>query len=68
LIKKLLFFVIFVAAIVALVHRFKGPPPQAEKAVVADVYICPSHRDLEYNRPGKCNVCGEELVLKEKKD
>ena len=66
--KNILGFIIFVAAIVALVHHFRSAPPAAEAEVTREVWICPVHRDLEYNKPGTCRMCGRELIKRDEVD
>ncbi|RPH74103.1 hypothetical protein EHM76_04135, partial [bacterium] len=40
---------------------FSGTPAAAEKAV----YYCPMHPDFTSDRPGKCGICGMDLVKAE---
>jgi hypothetical protein len=64
--KRLVLFAVFVAALVTLVRHVRNPgPPAKEEKVQLDTWSCPVHKDLKYNRPGKCKVCGEDLVKEE---
>ena len=39
-------------------------PQETEKSEMVVQYTCPMHPDVIQNEPGKCPVCGMELVVK----
>lgn len=43
------------------------PKPTSDQHVHAVTYACPMHTDVIRTEPGKCPVCGMDLVLVEKK-
>lgn len=48
--------------IMALIMGCKPAP--SEQATDEPVYTCPMHTDVQQHKPGKCPVCGMDLVLK----
>jgi rubrerythrin len=51
------------AANVQLQHKAKADTAKTKLAKVQ--YVCPMHANEVFDKPGKCPVCGMELVKKE---
>ena len=44
----------------------KGPHAEHKAEVVEEIYTCPMHPQIIRDKPGKCPVCGMQLVKKER--
>ncbi len=44
----------------------KDPPAAHQVEAMQDVYTCPMHPEIIRGKPGKCPVCGMDLVKKER--
>lgn len=43
-------------------HQRHGPPSRDAGNSDLTTYICPMHTDVRSDRPGKCPICGMQLV------
>jgi len=46
-------------------HHKDSTKVAKQKVVAADVYVCPMHKDVTSDKPGKCPKCKMNLVKKE---
>jgi rubrerythrin len=46
-------------------HAAAAPHAQEKATPTADTYTCPMHPQIVRNAPGKCPICGMNLVKKE---
>ena len=63
--KIISIFLVFVIAIGCNNNKDKDPHAQHKAAVVQDIYTCPMHPEIIRDKPGKCPICGMDLVKKE---
>jgi hypothetical protein len=46
-------------------HTMDSTSVQYQKEIATDVYVCPMHKDVRSDKPGKCPKCKMDLVKKE---
>ena len=46
-------------------NKDEDPHAQHKAEVVQDIYTCPMHPEIIRDKPGKCPICGMDLVKKE---
>jgi len=55
----------FIVAIGCSNNKDEDPHAQHKVEVVQDIYTCPMHPEIIRDKPGKCPICGMDLVKKE---